>query len=125
MEDFTGLIVLGAIVVVVLQIIMIVKFFQMASDIRNLRNLEFEKFKEQHVPKWELNDSPFADVEMPDYSLNGDLVTFDDGKRGWIYQEFGTFSFIDNEEQQVFCYSRKEAIRGLYHTLRTKEGAEK
>ncbi len=42
----------------------------------------------------------------------------------YIIQEFGTFSFIDNDEIQVFCHSKKEAIRGLYHALSQQKESE-
>lgn len=121
MEDtYTFFVVLGIIAAIVLQIIMIVKFFQMASDIRKLRNVAFEDYQEHHMPKWKSKDSPFSEVKLPRYTMEGDMVVFDDGKHGWIYREFGTFSFIDNDEQQVFCHTQAEAIRGLYHALSSK-----
>lgn len=122
MEDTsTFFMVLGIIAAIVLQIIMILKFFQMASDIRKLRNVAFEDYQEHHVPKWKSKDSPFSEVKLPRYTMDGDLVVFDDRKRGLIYREFGTFSFIDNDEQQVFCHSLNEAIRGLYQALSNRE----
>lgn len=118
MEDTSTLfMVLAIIAAIILQIIMIVKFFQMASDIRQLRKVAFEDYQERHTPKWKLKDSPYADVKLPRYHMEGDMAVFDDGKHGWIYREFGTFSFIDNDEKQVFCNSETEAVRGLYHAL--------
>lgn len=126
MEDTTTLfIVLGCIAVVVLQIIMIAKFFQMAADIRNLRNVAFTDYQERHTPKWKSDNSPFSEVKVPPYVQgDGDVIFFEDGKQGIIYQEFGTFSFIDNDEIQVFCHSKKEAIRGLYHALSQQKESE-
>lgn len=125
MEDTTTFfIVLGCIAVVILQIIMIVKFFQMAADIRKLRDVAFVDYQEHHVPKWKSDNSPYADVKCPPYRMEGDMVIFDDEKRGWIYREFGTFSFIDNDETQVFCHSKNEAIRGLYKALSQKQESE-
>lgn len=122
MEDTsTFLMVLGIIAAIVLQIIMIVKFFQMASDIRKFRNVAFVDYQERHAPKWKSNQSPFAEVTLPRYTMEGDMVVFNDGKHGWIYREFGTFSFIGNDEQQVFCHSQTEAIRGLYQALSQKK----
>lgn len=126
MEDTTTFfIVLGCIAVVVLQIIMIVKFFQLAADIRSLRNVAFDEYQERHAPKWKPDDSPFSEIKVPSYAQgDGGVIAFDDGKHGHIIQEFGTFSFIDNDETQVFCHSKKEAIRGLYHALSQQKESE-
>ncbi|MCH5305081.1 MAG: hypothetical protein J1E79_01220 [Rikenella sp.] len=127
MEDTTTFfIVLGCIAVVVLQIIMIVKFFQMAADIRNLRNVAFNKYQEHHAPKWKPENSPFSEIKTPPFAWgDGGVIIFDDGKCGHIIQEFGTFSFLDNDNNQIFCHSKKEAIRGLYHTLSQQTESEK
>ena len=68
-----------AIGIVILQIIMIAKFFQIAADVRDIKNIQSRRMTE--------NTTKTGNISIdsnPNYSLNGEDVTFRDGLTGKI-----------------------------------------
>lgn len=107
----------------ILMIILIVKFFQMAADVRVVKNLLAEQFKKE--PSAEIQPEtkptgtlpPYSEISTPSYQIEGDCVIFDDGVRGNIMEKFGAFSFEGLQGKRIFCKTQEEAVKGLYYIL--------
>lgn len=107
----------------VLQIILIVKFFQIAADVRIMKNLLSEQFKKE--PSAEILTEakptgtlpPYSEISTPPYHIDGNNVVFEDGVRGTIMEKFGAFSFEDLHGKRIYCKTQEEAIKGVYYTL--------
>ncbi|WP_298061394.1 hypothetical protein [uncultured Rikenella sp.] len=123
MEAVGVIFILIALGLLVLQILMIVKFFQIAADVRGVKNLLAEQFKKEPLPETSPETRsegvlpPYSEISTPPYQVEGDNVVFEDGVYGTIMEKFGAFSFEGLQGKRIFCKTQEEAIKGLYHTL--------
>lgn len=100
--------------IVILQIIMIMKFFQIAADVREIKNIQLTRMtgnsKETETDK----------VSNPDYSLNGEDVTFPDGLTGKIkiYPGYSECSIITEDGYELLYNNKDYAIAALHDYLK-------
>lgn len=119
-SSFAIIVSLGALV---LSIIIIIKFFQIATDLRGVKNLLAEQFKKEPLPETSPETRsegalpPYSEISTPSYQIEGDNVVFEDGVRGNIMEKFGAFSFEGMQGKRIFCKTQEEAVKGLYYTL--------
>lgn len=124
MEAVGVIFILIALGLLVLQILMIVKFFQIAVDMHSMKDLLVEHFRKglSSETSPEINTAvrilpPYTNITIPSYQIDGERVNFEDGMSGNIMEKFGAFSFEDMQGKRIFCKTQEEAVKGLYHTL--------
>lgn len=128
METVGVIFVLVALGLLVLQILMIAKFFQIAADVRGMKDLLAEHYKKESETS-QKEDSivgtqpSYAEITIPSYQVDGECVTFEDGLRGNVLEKFGAFSFEDLQGKRIYCKTQEEAVKGLYYIL-THHSAE-
>lgn len=104
-----------AIGIVILQIIMIAKFFQIAADVRDIKNIQSRRMTENTTK----TDNISIDSN-PNYSLNGEDVTFRDGLTGKIkiYPGYSECSIITEDGYELLYNNREYAITALHDYLK-------
>lgn len=110
------------IAVIVLLTITIVKFFQMASDIKTIKNIQLKSF-------WSSTPSQISPAERSScedeitgkcgqvtYSIKGNNVEFSDGVKGKIfrYDGFGECSIITDDNLELMYKDIYYAVEALY-----------
>ena len=109
------LVLIIAIGIVILQIIMIAKFFQIAADVRDIKNIQSRRMTE--------NTTKTGNISIdsnPNYSLNGEDVTFRDGLTGKIkiYPGYSECSIITEDGYELLYNNREYAITALHDYLK-------
>lgn len=119
-DTMTVLLSIGALI---LSILMVIKFFQIAANIRDVKTLLAEHFEKKPVSEALQEKSkeeimpPYSEITTPSYHIEEESVIFDDGIRGDIIEKFGAFSFEGLHGKRIFCKTQEEAVKGLYYTL--------
>lgn len=104
----------------VLNIIVLVRFFQIAKDTAEI--------KEQNKELLDILRVRFASTEtcqittqeaviisdIPNYIEQDGVVTFEDGITGEIGCVFGSFGYRDNEGAPVYFTTKEECIKEMY-----------
>lgn len=102
-----------------LQIAMVVKFFQMASDMRMSKDIQLQSYKLQLFgrEKQEQANKAIFGIDMPKCHLsntdNGTLLIFDDKHQGVIYYTHELYFYKDNSDC-IYFSTKDDAIKGLY-----------
>lgn len=137
MEELSIFLVFVGIIATVIQIIVLVKFFQMASDIRAIRGIQERRCDSacDGQPVSEANgrprtsDSPAKASEVKSgsvgelsYTLSGDTVEFVDGLKGKIvrYQGYKECSVITDDNFELLYNDFDCAIAALHAYLLDK-----
>ena len=110
---------------VVIQIIIIVKFFQIAADTRAIRDQYADLLKllgERFAPETGISKKtdikPSERPVMPKYTEGANnQIVFEDGLSGTITVAFGSFGFKNQAGKLQYFSNKEEAIAELYMDL--------
>lgn len=118
---------LAGIIQLVVFIVLIVKFFQLTNDLREVKLFLFRSLKNSHKTlNHDLALENFEAIEeIPPFSIEGDNVIFSDGKKGKIRKYPIKCSFYDDMRKEIIYNNRQAAISALYIYLTTSKISDK
>lgn len=117
MESIGVFFILLSLSLLILQIVMIIKFFQIADDMKAVRTII-----EQNLNKSVQNENaeivPTAKVSVGDlqYTEDGNIITFSNGLSGEVKKKFGEWCISTSNGNQSFD-DKKVAIKQLFKDL--------
>lgn len=113
---------LAGIIQLVIIIVLIVKFFQLTTDISAIRSLLNKQFNNQQT---RINNIGTQETKLsndtPSFFMDGNDITFADGKKGRIrtYPRNKECSIYDEKGKEVIYNDKDSAINALYIFLST------
>lgn len=121
-----NIILLVFIAVGILQIVMIIKFFQIASDVREIKNMQVNACKQVVSSSLSFGKTDISFDEKLEcardftYSRNGENINFSDGFSGKIkiYTGYPECSIITDENYELLYNNMDYAIAALHDYLK-------
>lgn len=123
-DNITEFYVLAGIALIVLQVLLIVKFFQMASDIKTIKTIQMKDLPTAICAETFSGKVYVTSSSTPvDYVVENNLVKFSTGKSDKIvrYDGVNECSFVINNTQELMYCNVYDAIDALYVYLYINE----